>query len=268
MHAIPAPPALCMPPQTISPERRHFTLNPFAIRHDPMKARNLRVAFLAAWLGLAAAFPPAGAQQHSVYPGINREYAHPVWLQWVAAFENEGREVYARRHAIVDATGVRPGMDVADIGAGTGLFTRLFAARVAPAGKVYAVDISATFVDNILRTCREQGLDNVQGIVNSDRSTGLPAESIDLAFVSDTYHHFEYPARMLASIHDALRSTGRLVIIDFRRDPHVNPPWVMSHVRAGRDTVIRELQAAGFRFVEEKPLLRSNYFLVFEKTAH
>jgi predicted methyltransferase len=224
------------------------------------------MALLAASLCLAPAIVPVAAQEHSLCPGINLEYEHPVWSQWVAAFENRGREVYAQRHSIVDATGVRPGMVVADIGAGTGLFTRLFAERVVPGGTVYAVDISATFVDNILRTCREQRLDNVQGIVDSARSAGLPVDSIDLAFVSDTYHHFEYPASMLASIHDALRSGGRLIIVDFRRDPRFNPPWVLQHVRAGRDTVIREVQAAGFRFVEEQPILRSNYFLVFEKT--
>ena len=141
----------------------------------------------------------------------------------------------------------------------------VFATRVAPAGKVYAVDISATFIDNILRTCRELGLDNVEGIVDTDRSAGLPDASIDLAFISDTYNHFEYPANMLASVHRALRAGGRLLIIDFRRDPRLNPPWIMQHVRAGKDTVIREVQAAGFRLVAEKPVLRSNYFLVFEK---
>jgi len=153
---------------------------------------------------------------------------------------------------------------VADIGAGTGLFTRLFATRVAPAGKVYAVDISSTFIENILRTCREQGLGNVEGIVNTPRDVTLPDASIDLAFMTDTYHHFEYPASMLASIRRALRTGGELVIIDFRRDSGVSPPWIMGHVRAGKDTVIREVQAAGLRFVEEKPVLRSNYFLVFK----
>jgi ubiquinone/menaquinone biosynthesis C-methylase UbiE len=257
-----------------SPRGRHGTIRvrcrssvTFRIRHDPMNTRRLPVILIAACLGLAAAFPPAGAQEHSVYPGINRQYDHPAWSQWVSVFENEHREIYTRRDAIVDASGVKPGMVVADIGAGTGLFTRLFAARVAPGGKVYAVDISSNFVDNILRTCREQGLDNVQGIVDSDRSTGLAPNSIDLAFLSDTYHHFEYPASMLASIHAALRTGGRLVIVDFRRDPRVNPPWVLQHVRAGRDTVTHEVQAAGFRFVQEKPILRTNYFLVFEKTG-
>ena len=232
-----------------------------------MKPRHLSYALLAACLSLAPAFTPLGAQEQSVSPGINRQYEHPDWSQWVAAFENEGREVYAQRHAIVEATGARPGMDVADIGAGTGLFTRLFASRVAPAGKVYAVDISATFIDNILRTCRDLGLDNVEGIVDTARSAGLPDASIDLAFISDTYHHFEYPASMLASVHRALRAGGRLIIIDFRRDPRINPPWIMQHVRAGKDTVIMEVEAAGFRLLAEKPVLRGNYFLVFEKSS-
>jgi ubiquinone/menaquinone biosynthesis C-methylase UbiE len=232
-----------------------------------MKPRYLFAVLVSGWLGMALVFTPLGAQEHSLCPGINCQYENPDWSQWVSAFENEGREVYARRHAIVAATGVRSGMVVADIGAGTGLFTRLFATRVTPAGKVYAVDISATFIDNILRTCREQGLDNVQGIVNTSSSAGLPDASIDLAFISDSYHHFEYPARMLASIKRALRMGGRLIIIDFRRDPRLNSPWIMTHVRAGKDTVIREVQAAGFRFLGEQPVLRSNYFLVFEKSG-
>ena len=207
----------------------------------------------------------AGAQEQSVSPGINRSYADPQWESWVGTFERPGREVYDQRHAIVSATGAHRGMDVADIGAGTGLFTRLFSTAIGPEGTVYAVDISETFVRNILRTCREQGLSNVEGIVNTSRETALPADSIDLAFVSDTYHHFEYPQAMLASIHTALREGGKLIIIDFRRSPTVGSPWVMNHVRAGRDTVIREVESAGFSFVEEKPLLKINYFLVFEK---
>lgn len=205
------------------------------------------------------------AQLQSVRPGINRHYENPVWQEWVARFERPDREIYRQRHAIVEATGVRPGMQVADIGAGTGLFTRLFAQQVGPGGKVYAVDISDTFIDNILRSAREQGLTNVEGIVNSPRDAQLPAASIDLAFLSDTYHHFEYPQDMLASIRQALRPGGRLVVIDFRKRPDINSPWVMGHVRANRAAVIREIEAAGFRFLVEKPLLRSNYFLIFEK---
>lgn len=209
----------------------------------------------------------SAAREQSVSPGINRHYENPVWQQWVYTFESPGREIYAKRQAIVAATGVRPGMTVADIGAGTGLFTRLFSPRVGPEGKVYAVDISRSFVENILRTCREQGLNNVQGIVNTPTDVGLPADSLDLAFISDTYHHFEYPASMLAAIHRALRSNGRLIVIDFRRLPGSSSQWVMQHVRAGRETVIEEIQAAGFRFVADRPVLSSNYFLEFAKAG-
>lgn len=205
------------------------------------------------------------AEEQSVRPGINRYYTNPDWDQWVNTFERSGREVYDKRHAIVDASGVRPGMAVADIGAGTGLFTRLFADRVGPAGRVYAVDISRPFVENIVRTAREQGLVNVEGVVNSARDVSLPPASIDLAFLVDTYHHFEYPSSMLSSIRRALRDGGTLIVIDFRRNPSFSSSWVMGHVRAGRDTVVDEITRAGFRLVEDKALLRTNYYLVFSK---
>ena len=224
----------------------------------------LRFPCLLAGLLLVAA---AAAQEQSVRPGINNHFMDPDWRQWVNTFERPGREVYDRRHAIVAASQVRPGMDVADIGAGTGLFTRLFATAVEPGGTVYAIDIASTFVDNILRSSREQGLSNVTGIVNTATDTDLPASSIDLAFLTDTYHHFEYPRQMLASIDQALRNQGRLIIIDFRRDPRVSTNWVMGHVRGNKAQVIEEVQAAGFRLVADKALLRTNFFLEFVKAA-
>ncbi len=205
----------------------------------------------------------AAAQEQSVRPGINRYFMDPDWQQWVNTFERPGREVYDKRHAIVAASSVGSGMNVADIGAGTGLFTRLFAAAVKPGGQVYAIDISATFIENILRTCQEQGLSNVTGIVNTPTDIGLPANAIDLAFITDTYHHFEYPQQTLASIRKALRSDGRLVIIDFRRDPRISSNWVMGHVRGNKARVIEEVEAAGFRLVADKPLMRTSYFLEF-----
>ena len=231
------------------------------MRTEPARTR---IVLLLAGLLLAFA---AAAQEQSVHPGINRYFLDPNWQQWVNTFERPGREIYDRRHAIVAASQVRPGMAVADIGAGTGLFTRLFAPAVMPGGMVYAIDISSTFIDNILRTCREQGLSNVTGIVNTPTDIGLPAGSIDLAFITDTYHHFEYPRQTLASIHQALRRDGRVIIIDFRRNPRINPNWIMGHVRAGKARVIRELQDAGFRLVEDKPLMRTQYFLVFVKSG-
>ncbi len=206
------------------------------------------------------------AQQHSVRPGINRHYEDPDWQQWVRQFESPGREVYDRRFEIVNACGIQPGMHVADIGAGTGFYSRLFSPLVGAQGKVYAVDIAQNFIDNIMREAQAQGLTNIEGIVNSERSVDLPPAAIDLAFSVDTYHHFEYPQDMLASIHRALRPGGRLIVIDFRKHEHASN-WVKGHVRADRHSVIDEISAAGFRLLDDKPILQINYFLEFEKVT-
>lgn len=208
---------------------------------------------------------PVLAEEQSVNPGINVQYQQPDFQVWVERFEHEGREVYDQREKIVEAAGVHSGKVVADVGAGTGLFSRLFAQRVGTQGKVYAVDISEEFIVNIRRLAREQGLTNLEAIVNSGRDTGLPPDSVDIVFTSDTYHHFEYPQSMLASIYAALKADGRLVIIDFIKDPAVSSEWVMGHVRADRQTVIREIEQAGFELAEEFDFLRRNYFLVFRK---
>ena len=198
-------------------------------------------------------------------PEINAPYRNPSYEQWRKSFETESREVYSQRHAIVEAAALRPGMAVADVGAGTGFFTRLFAARVGAAGRVYAVDIAREFVAGNLRRAREQGHDNVIGIVSTQEDTRLPAGAIDFVFVCDAYHHFEQPQAMLASIRAALRPGGALVVVDFERIPGVSPDWILKHVRAGKDEFRAEIEAAGFRFVEEVELMRENYFLRFAR---
>ena len=212
---------------------------------------------------LAAA--EAAAMTPGADPGVNSPFHRPDPQRWGKILESPGRELYDRRDAIVAALGLKPGMDVADVGAGTGLFTELFARAVGPQGRVYAVDIAAEFVQDIERRVRDQGLTNVTGIVNTQESTLLPPGSVDLIFLADTYHHFERPADMLRSILEALRPGGELVVIDFRREPGLSTPWVLNHVRAGQAQVIAEVELAGFRFGREEPLLRGNFFLRFRK---
>lgn len=206
-----------------------------------------------------------GAAEQSVRPGINRAYEEPDFERWLETFERPGREVYDQRHRIAAATGLEPGMEVADVGAGTGLFTWLFAREVGPSGRVYAVDIADEFIRNIERLAAQRGFANVTAIVNSQRSVGLAPRSVDLVFVCNTYHHFEYPEAMLASIHRALRHRGRLVVIDFRKEEDISSPWVMGHVRADKERVLEEITANGFRLQRERDLLDRNYFLEFEK---
>jgi ubiquinone/menaquinone biosynthesis C-methylase UbiE len=205
------------------------------------------------------------AQDKSVRPGINKPFENPDVKEFIGKFEVESREVYVHRKEIVAACKIEPGMAVADVGAGTGLFTRLFAAAVGPEGKVYAVDIAPKFVEHITKTCKEAGLKNVTGVVCTPTSAELPADSVDLAFVCDTYHHFEFPFKTLASIHRALRPGGRLVLVDFQRIEGKSSDWILGHVRAGREVVVKEIVTSGFKEIGEEKFLKENYLVRFEK---
>lgn len=226
--------------------------------------RTPRRLLLICCLALATIAGSAPAQEQSLAPGINRHYQDPDYDRWVNTFESPGREVYDRRHEIVSALALRPGMDVADVGAGTGLFTLLFAEEVSPDGRVYAVDIAENFVRAIDARARETGHGNVTALVGTAHSAGLPPRSVDLVFICDTYHHFEYPRDMLESIRTALRPGGKLAVIDFRKDPETSSGWVMGHVRANEQTVIDEISASGFALAHRPTLLTTNYFLVFD----
>jgi ubiquinone/menaquinone biosynthesis C-methylase UbiE/rhodanese-related sulfurtransferase len=184
---------------------------------------------------------------------------------FVSKFETESREIFAQCKEIVAACKLEPGLSVADVGAGTGLFTRLFASKVGTKGKVYAVDIAPKFIEHIEKTCKEADLKNIAGVVCTADSVRLPPGSVDVVFICDTYHHFEFPFKTMASIHEALRPGGRVILIDFHRIEGKSRQWVLGHVRAGQEVVIREIESAGFRKVAEKKLLTENYFLVFEK---
>jgi predicted methyltransferase len=208
------------------------------------------------------------AQEKSVKPGINDPFKNPNVEKYAKTFEGESREVFVKRKEIVEACKLKSGMTIADVGAGTGLFTRLFAPAVGEKGKVIAVDISEKFLAHIKKTCEEAKLTNVEAVKCSPTSAELPANSVDLVFVCDTYHHFEYPQRTLASIHKALKPGGRLVLIDFQRIPGKSSDFIMGHVRAGQDVFVKEVEEAGFKKVrEEKDLLKENYLVVFEKDA-
>ncbi|WP_407702809.1 class I SAM-dependent methyltransferase [Thiorhodovibrio litoralis] len=180
---------------------------------------------------------------------------------WRETFERDGRELYDKRRAILKALALTPGQSVADVGAGSGFFSLLFAQQVGPGGRVYAVDISQPFTQAIAERAAEAGLDNLVTIVNDQHSLGLPDDSVDLIFTADTYHHFEFPQAMLAAFRRALRPGGQLVIIDFRTDPAIASAWVQGHVRAGREQVIAEAEAAGFVLEEDLNLLKRNFLL-------
>jgi ubiquinone/menaquinone biosynthesis C-methylase UbiE len=224
-----------------------------------------RCLLLLAFLAFVAA--PVYAQEKSVRPGINKPYENPDINESVKRFESENREVFAKRKEIVAACKLAPGMAVADVGAGTGLFTRLFAAEVGPQGRVYAVDIARKFVEHIEQTSKEAGLKNVTGIVCTPTSAELPPNSVDLVFLCDSYHHFEYPRKTMASIHRALRPGGQLILVDYSRIEGKSPDWLLKHLRAGQEVFTKEIEAAGFKVVDHAGFLKENYLVRFEKVT-
>jgi predicted methyltransferase len=226
-------------------------------------ARRLFCYFALCFTALAGI---AGAQDNSLAPGVNQQFVDkPDYKAWAGSFEREGREVYDKRNEIVAASGVKPGMTVADVGAGSGLFTRLFAQQVGATGKVYAIDITRNFIENIVPRLRGEGINNVEGVVNTPQDVPLPAASVDVAFVSDTYHHFEYPQAMLRAIRAALKPGGTIVIVEFERIEGVSRKRVLEHVRAGKETVIKEVEAEGFKLIEDRKFMQQNYFIRFVK---
>lgn len=227
----------------------------------------LPVACLCAATFLLAQEP--AQNEASVKPGINDEFLKPDLLveDWIGRFEIESREVYHCRDQIVSLLDIKPGMAVADIGAGTGLYMQPFAEAVGQQGRVYAVDISEAFVHHLERRAKKLELDQVEVVRCAEDSVNLPEASIDLAFICDTYHHFEFPKSTLASLHRALKPGGRVALIDFERIPGVSREWILGHVRAGKDVFGQEIAAAGFEKVKELTLagLKENYFVIFRK---
>ncbi len=209
--------------------------------------------------------PGLTAQEKSVRPGVNDSFRDPDPKQFTERFEIESREVFAKRKEILEAIQLKPADTVADIGAGTGLFTRLFASKLGPEGRVIAVDIAQKFLDHIEITSRDQKIRNVETLLCTDDSTELPPESVDVAFICDTYHHFEFPQKTMASLLKALKPGGRLILIDFKRIEGESTEWTLGHVRAGQEVFEAEIKEVGFRRVDEiRGLLKENYMVVFE----
>jgi ubiquinone/menaquinone biosynthesis C-methylase UbiE len=155
-----------------------------------------------------------------VYMG--REISQIMGFQGAAWLERIEREKEERGDLMLAELRLQPGMNVADIGAGTGYYTRRIAPRVGPQGKVYAVDVQPPMVRLLETASRQPGLSNIVPILGSEDDTRLPARSIDLALMVDVYHELEFPHEVLASVVLALRPGGRVVFVEYRgEDPSV-----------------------------------------------
>ena len=217
---------------------------------------------------------PAGSVDPSVNPGIHDRFlaADLDPAEWAGRFESESRETFAAGAAgaaVTAALAVEPGQSVADVGAGTGAHLHPFAAAVGENGRLYAVDLAPAFVARLRDRAAAGRLSQVTPVLCSETSVMLPAASCDLIFNADAYHHFEYPARTLASMFSALKPGGRLAVLDFERVPGESFEWTLGHVRAGKEVVRAEIEAAGFVFLSEPEVagLEENYLMIFRKPA-
>ncbi len=197
---------------------------------------------------------------------LNKQFQDPDLdvRRFVNRFETDSREIFAQRKKIVEAIGLRPGQAVADIGAGTGLFSWMFAERIGPKGTVYAVEIAAAFLKYMGEQARKRGLENVvKPVLSTQDTTKLPVQS---TWPSATYRHFEHPGKVLASIHRSLRPSGQLIVIDLdlRQD---SSAFVRERARAPKEVYFLEIQAAGFVPIDAKPptAFKENFFAAFQR---
>lgn len=172
----------------------------------------------------------------------------------------EGADRVARMQVprVVQALELKPGMKVADIGSGSGLFTRPIAKAVGPNGVAYAVDIDPALLKIVERSAAAEKIANVrtiQGTAGDPRLT----EPVDLAFVCDTLHHIEKPDAYLQTLKKYLLSDGRIAVIDF------SEKWPQGHesMRYSLDQLDGWMKAAGMTRVGSHSWLDNSFFVVY-----
>lgn len=186
---------------------------------------------------------------------------------WLERLEVGSRELYSARQAVVDAVGLAAGDWVADIGAGTGLYSLLFAEEVGAQGRVFAEDIEALFLDLVVRRAADADLDNITAVLGRADHVTLPVSSVDVVFIADTYHYFDDRESVMRSVFSALKAGGSLIMVEFDITPGEERADYKSHVRFGKDAVIAELEFIGFEYRGETEVdgLDENYFVTFIK---
>jgi ubiquinone/menaquinone biosynthesis C-methylase UbiE len=164
---------------------------------------------------------------------------------------------------MLDALNLKPGMTVADVGAGVGYTSRLIAQRVGPSGTVLATDLQPQMIQMLTSNMREAGIKNVKPILCTATDCKLPEGKVDLAIMVDVYHECSHPEATLKGIRRALKPGGRLVLVEFRaEDPNV--PIKPEH-KMTLDQVRREIEPKGYTFKDSKEFLPWQHIIIFER---
>jgi arsenite methyltransferase len=178
--------------------------------------------------------------------------------QW--AYEGINRDQWQQPEKVIASLRLRPGDEVADIGAGSGYFTFLFAKAVGPAGKVYAVDVDPDMTELIARRAKDNSVQNVETIAAKADDPMLPKSGVDLLFTSNTYHHIANRIAYFKSARAYLKPDGKVAVIDFDGRSWLEP--LFSHYTT-TDTIKREMEQAGYTLKEQPNFLDRQSFLIF-----
>jgi ubiquinone/menaquinone biosynthesis C-methylase UbiE len=193
----------------------------------------------------------------------NKEYKTPAGREQAAArLARPGRDASQKPQKLVEWMELKPGMAVADLGTGAGYMLPYLSKAVGTSGRVVAEDIQQDFLDKARKKAETEKLGNVSFVLGSEKDARLPENSVDLLLSLDAYHHFDYPAEMLASIGRALKKDGRFVLVEYHKDHFAD----RNHVRLEAEGVIREIESNGFRLSSRREIeSNGQYMAVFLK---
>lgn len=207
---------------------------------------------------LAPARSSIGEQKHHV---PHTRHTFDDIDKWAARFEDPERAQWQKPEEVVRNLMLKPGDVIADIGAGTGYFTRRFAEAVGRRGKAFGLDIEPAMVEYMREDARKLNLENYVPRLVKSGDPELNPQSVNVIFMCNTLHHIEDRVKYLSRLLKSLKPNGRVVIVDYyKRTLPVGPSPA---IKLARDEVIREFQEAGYRLKRSLDFLEYQYFLEF-----
>jgi SAM-dependent methyltransferase len=224
-----------------------------------------RLAMAVALLVLLAAAAVLAPAFQSTHPLTGRHIANVMGFRGADWLERPERESEENVEGALDAIGLKPGMTVAEVGAGTGYVALRMAKRVGPGGKVYANDLQPEMLGLLRDNAAKAGITNVQTVQGSETDPKLPDGQIDLIILVDVYHEFSQPQKMLQGIRRALKPDGRLVQLEYRKeDPNV--PILPDHKMSVAEAKT-EVEAEGFKLQPVIETLPRQHILIYTKAS-
>jgi ubiquinone/menaquinone biosynthesis C-methylase UbiE len=219
-------------------------------------------------LAILTAFWLAGLLSAQVAREANSGYkTEQQRKQMAASLANPERDQTQKPGQLIRDMGLKEGMTVADVGTGVGYMLPFLSRAVGPQGKVIAEDIFDDFLQGARDRVENLKLTNVSFVKGTDTDPNLPEGKLDQILVLDVYHHFDFPEKMLAALHKALKPDGRLIVVEYYKRPEAMPnSRALTHIRLDMPDVIKEIEENRFHLVMEKERSRNvQYMLVFEK---